>query len=339
MGSLIIGLALGAPAAYSADNANMDLDYILTGISSGRAKVDNFRAHAQLIRLSDPSWLVPRPPATQNDPRYIAGKEASVSECLIGYRKGKVYIDERRTAVTKDTLESRYVRNWYDGVTGHYFLQNPPDAGYFLHEFDQPSRLPLNLLTNMQLQGPAGSELGFGERFLRNSNVRAAGACEFSGMDCIRLDCGDASVAGSDSEGSWGHILVCPSKNYREVYSEWHDYYAHSVLNYKETITKFNVLSFGSYGGIWIPTLVRNELYQVGPDGKEKLVNEEVFRITKFEPNSVPDDGIFETRMPPETQVFNTGKRDTGLTGLDTSAIEEALGQGLFFMDGEDGAH
>ena len=149
-------------------------------------------------------------------------------------------------------------------------------------------------------------------RYLTAYDARVSGLQDFQGLPCIRLDWEKPAQGGYDLKG---FVLVCPSRDYKELYKE-NKAVSVSPGNTVKSFAKVTTVNeLKKYGDSWIPSDVSYES-QDFYENKEVRSLQQRFRVVDFQID--PDTSLFSPLFSPGTRVF-TGTPTGGDAALNVA--------------------
>lgn len=158
-------------------------------------------------------------------------------------------------------------------------------------------------------------------------DISVAGRQIYQGLECIKLQWKGGNVNSSFE----GYCLVCPSRNYRQLYNESNIKYSQSALPRIERHDIMNVEKLTLYTNTWIPSQVYSSTTFKNIDGTEDSLIEK-FRVVEFNANDLTIGLLFQPLFPPGAKLYQNGFIGAGgklsIIGGDTSALEDTLQKG-----------
>jgi len=328
---VLAGSALGAdPPPVANKGSAVPLDFVFAGMEKGRKAVTDFRAYTVVAKAIDPRVLDPDAIPQKDDPLLINGKFVEVEKQLEVRQGDCAFVDQLTKRITPTSNKVRYTRYWFNGGTLYMQLWEPwmKQPAPVAYERQAPT-MPLGL-DHLQVEAPDSlrHQWPLRTQTLRKNRARVVGWETFGDLQCIRLDC-DYEIAQGDGtiSSNTESVLVCPERDFKEVFSERRGQYGNPADTVKEASHKTTVSRFQRYGETWLPAEVHTEMYWITSDGKSSLVWESLFRVVEMEIGASKANNIFVPLFTPDTTVYSLDGTTRSMGG-DTRGMEDALQKG-----------
>jgi hypothetical protein len=314
-----------------------ELEQVLTAIDQNALKVPKFQVRSVITRVTSPLFwgeaFKPPTPAL-----IVQGKEIRVQQDLAVNDNGRLFVDQLVTYVATIGNLQEHTKYWLDPDQGiGYFLQEKIDYltkegtiaqlndGLPTAHKDTKVRVPLPALGHMQMENEATSKRS---EYLRFYGARVTGVQEFGQLQCIRLDWSIAP--GKGSYAVKGHVLVCPSRDYKEVYKEVQATSNKPDEPVRQYTEKRVIESFKRFGDAWLPTSARFERQDFYEQGEVRSLQES-FRVVSFQSEEETEINIFKPLLSAGTRVFESGgEAKVEVMGSDIAELLQQLRAGNF---------
>ena len=325
-GLAIVTLAL-ACFSNAARSQAATLDEVLAGIALNRHKTTNFQGHFVSVVVESPRNTQEKP--SNADLNLINGKAVSLGKTHYGYREGKAFSDEVVSNFLATGRRIERTKSWQNGETGYILsdnLPNVPKGKLHAQEHDQ-TIISSRIQSFLQLERKIGAQYEemTRDKALRHLRARLDGEETFAGLPCLRLVHDGTGKMGR----VWGKVLVCPTRDFKEMFSEYRVAPKVPRDGIIEYVKREKVTQLTQYDGRWFPSQVEFEETIKTADGKEHQTYREVFEVQSLRLNSISDDHVFKPVFSPDTVYFPL-EGNYEVVGGDTQMLENKLEQADF---------
>jgi len=308
------------PRAYSQSKLPT-ITSITDAMNLNSKKITNLKMRSLTVNVTEPDFI-PTLLSNKavNQPLTVHGKFVEINRQLILLDGDNKFIDENPIVVGDKVILKTRDKYWYNAdkdQTTHLIetiqsldskgeVKPTPPNGVDPVAYEGPdSNLPIGPVEDLQIYVKGLTRLvTFPE------NAKVVGFQNYHGLKCIRIEWGE-----KDKSSNWGYDLVCPDRDWKNIYSE--GYIDEGLPQYKRFYQKTAVEQLQKVEGNWIPFSVYQETQKIGYKGEINTSRRQV-KILNFDLDAVNGNVLFAPLLSPGTVLIGA---DTSSPSSSASAI------------------
>ena len=306
---LVLAGALTATSVADAQDVRAlpTFSQVLSAMDQNAVKVSNFQVRSIMVTVTSPQFWG-EPDEKLNPATLIKGKEVKIQRNLGVADIGKIFLDQLTTRLTPIQNLQEHMKYWLDEEKGINtslmqqwdYLTNQGrvdqlNAGVPTAHPNAGQGIPFPDLGHLQIRRNSTSKR---TTYLTAYDANITGLQEFRGLSCLRLNWEKPAMGGYNLKG---FVLVCPSRDYKELYKE-NEAVSVSPGNTVKRFTQVTTVNeLKKYGDSWIPTDVSYERQDFYENNEVRSLQQR-FRVVDFQID--PDTTLFSPLFSPGTRVF-----------------------------------